>query len=109
MASRLTPMRAARRKIWTDTRWKKTSARVIKRDGACRRCGTTTRLTAHHLDYNDPFNEARCICLCQSCHGRADGGKSNGGHAQPLGGRAFRRGHFSRPAESQNRFLDTIA
>jgi hypothetical protein len=52
--------------------WRKLRAAVLERDGnACRACGKTGRLIAHHVIYFDeggPDSPENLITLCQSCH-----------------------------------------
>lgn len=51
--------------------WKKRRQRAIKRDGGkCRCCGSTTRLTVHHLHYDNLYCERTrdLVTLCWECH-----------------------------------------
>lgn len=56
--------------------WRKTREAVIARDRSCR-CGSTQRLTVHHLvettlDMSDEmfFDPAVCLLMCKDCHER---------------------------------------
>ena len=49
------------------------SIAVKKRDGSCRHCGSTEKLTAHHIKHFATFPEGRVdihngITLCHDCH-----------------------------------------
>ena len=69
-----TPARRAHQKFMNSTQWRKMSKDVRLRDGACVDCGSTEKLTVHHLvpvRVNpelalDPDN---CVTLCRFCHG----------------------------------------
>lgn len=45
---------------------------IKKRDKKCQMCGSTTRLTAHHIitrgHYKTRYNPLNGICLCSKCH-----------------------------------------
>ena len=43
---------------------------VLKRDNyVCRKCGSTKRLSIHHIDWNKENNsESNLVVLCSSCH-----------------------------------------
>jgi 5-methylcytosine-specific restriction endonuclease McrA len=55
--------------------WRQMSMFVTKRDGACVRCGSTFRLSAHHViareDGGADHHPENLEALCASCHGRA--------------------------------------
>ena len=71
-----------RRKVYDSPAWKATRARVIARDGgACRLCGSTVRLTVHHIvpaadDDAAALDMDNLVTLCAACHGRIDGPKA---------------------------------
>jgi len=46
------------------------SLAVLKRDNyICRKCGSTKRISIHHVDWNEENNcESNLIVLCSSCH-----------------------------------------
>jgi 5-methylcytosine-specific restriction endonuclease McrA len=55
------------------TRHQRARAAVLKRDGACVRCGGTDRLEAHHITTMDDApslgaDEANMVALCVPCH-----------------------------------------
>lgn len=86
----------SRRKVYDDPRWREVRALVIQRDGACRACGTTERLTVHHLapaadDMAAALDPANLVTLCRRCHGRLDGPKANARRARAINGRPPRR------------------
>lgn len=47
---------------------------IIKRDGGCCKiCGTTQRLTVHHIDpicYGGSDNPSNLVTLCKECHNK---------------------------------------
>ena len=71
----------ARRALYDTPEWRAVRARVVQRDGACRMCGSTERLSVHHLtpaadDMAAALDMDNLVTLCRVCHGRVDGGKS---------------------------------
>ena len=70
-----------RRKVYDDPRWREVRALVIQRDGMCRLCGATARLTVQHMnpaadDMEAALDPANLVTLCAPCHGRVDGPKA---------------------------------
>ena len=60
---------------WTPA-WRRLSAAVTARDGACVQCGSTRDLHAHHdVGRADGVPDApeNLITLCAACHGRLEG------------------------------------
>jgi 5-methylcytosine-specific restriction endonuclease McrA len=52
-------------------KWLKMKEQVINRDGnRCTECGTTENLEAHHLHYDNLWNEdgSESVTLCKACH-----------------------------------------
>lgn len=50
--------------------WEAKRAETFERDGhRCQKCGTTTRLQAHHKCYRPE----RLVTLCRACHNKAHG------------------------------------
>ena len=75
------PRARHRRRVYQSPAWKAVRLRVIQRDGACRLCGSTTRLTVHHLtpaadDDAAALDMDNLVTLCAACHGRIDGPKA---------------------------------
>jgi 5-methylcytosine-specific restriction protein A len=75
------PRARRRRKVYQSPEWKAIRLRVIARDGACRLCGSTARLTVHHLtpaadDGAAALDMDNLVTLCAPCHGRIDGPKA---------------------------------
>jgi hypothetical protein len=61
------------KKLLLDPRWKEKRLKILERDGnRCTQCGTTYRLQAHHLIYEDtdPWEsrDEDLITLCTYCH-----------------------------------------
>ncbi len=58
--------------------WRRVSRAVAARDGSCRLCGSTHRLSAHHITARDeggadmPNN---LVALCVACHARLEARK----------------------------------
>lgn len=71
----------AKLKRYASSRWKKTRAVVLARDGfRCVTCGTSDDLT---VDLLVGFDHAAarpddCVTRCRVCHGRKDGGVRRG-------------------------------
>jgi 5-methylcytosine-specific restriction protein A len=70
-----------RRKVYDHPAWREVRKRVIQRDGACRMCGATERLTVHHIraaadDDAGALDMDNLVTLCAPCHGRVDGPKA---------------------------------
>lgn len=84
---RQTARRATGQALYASAAWRRVRDLVRERDGSCRRCGSTTNLTAHHLTsiHERPdlsLDPANVITLCRSCHGTI----SNRERARPKGG-----------------------
>lgn len=81
----VTPANKAGRTTWNYRRWR---LAVFERDGhACRMCGTTHSLVAHHLAAYTDHPELRTeldngMTLCRSCHKRNPPGIANTSHRQ---------------------------
>jgi 5-methylcytosine-specific restriction endonuclease McrA len=61
---------------YTRPEWRELSFAVVKRDGACVRCGSTFRLGAHHgapRAEGGPDTPENLETLCVRCHGRESG------------------------------------
>jgi 5-methylcytosine-specific restriction endonuclease McrA len=55
--------------------WRRLSAAVTARDGACVECGNTRHLQAHHdvaRAEGGPDAPENLVTLCASCHGRLE-------------------------------------
>lgn len=55
--------------------WRRLSQQVTSRDGACVRCGSTHRLSAHHViprRDGGPDEPDNLVSLCVSCHARLE-------------------------------------
>ena len=72
-----TAARRARKRA-ADRVLSKNAATVRERDGhRCRVCGSTERLSVHHLVYRSrggDHSTGNLVCLCASCHGRVHAG-----------------------------------
>lgn len=65
----------ARRSPYQQPSWRRLSRRVTAAAGACAYCGTTARLTAHHViprTEGGPDTPENLLVLCVSCHNRAE-------------------------------------
>lgn len=75
------PRARRRRRVYQSPEWKAVRLRVIQRDGSCRLCGSTARLTVHHItpaadDDMAALDPDNLVTLCSTCHGRIDGPKA---------------------------------
>lgn len=82
--------RAAHQAIIKSPQWRRVASMVKKRDGGCVRCGTTDRLTVHHIDpaleAANPYDPENCITLCASCHSIEDAARRR----KQTGGQVYR-------------------
>src|SRR5436853_5612595 len=81
-ANRYSTCRACKRRdAYQQQAWRKLAGEVKRRDGVCLVCGSTERLTAHHLEprREGGADSARnCVSLCGWCHSRYEGDKRAG-------------------------------
>lgn len=67
-------------RVYNTNEWRRVRTAIIHRDGCCRLCGTTSRLTVQHrvperVAPHLALDPGNLITLCARCHGRQDGGR----------------------------------